>query len=156
MTQGIMAAFLAITAFFSLPHRGSEIEAERAAGEKRATRLALDALGQAAVDKLPRFYYRVQYRHGIVDSMRAIDVSFDNLKQALTAPVLQADWFGWYETSFSWDEKQFLWERLPGPGIPNKSSRFWTTSEAWRRAQGGRDCRSNLCGCPGLPASGGI
>jgi thiol-disulfide isomerase/thioredoxin len=122
---------------------------EREIADKRATRLALDTLGQAAVDKLPRFYYRVQYRHGIVDSMRAVDVSFDNLKQALSAPVLEADWFGWYATSFSWDEKRFLCERLPGPGVPNTSSRFWTTSEAWKRAQDGERLSIQFVRLPG-------
>ena len=42
--------------------------------DQLATQLALRAHAQAAaINKLPRFNYRVQYRHGIVDSMRVID-----------------------------------------------------------------------------------
>jgi thiol-disulfide isomerase/thioredoxin len=104
------------------------------AGDQRATRLALGAHAQAAsIDKLPRFSYQVQYRHGVVDSMRAVDVTIDRLKQALTAPVLEKDWFGRYQTSFSWDESQFLWEMRPGEADLNFDCRFWTRTDAWER-----------------------
>jgi RNA polymerase sigma factor (sigma-70 family) len=104
------------------------------AGDQGATRLALGAHSQAAsIDKLPRFSYQVQYRHGVVDSMRAVDVTIDRLKQALTAPVLDKDWFGRYRTSFSWDESRFLWEMSPGEADLNFDSRFWTRTDAWER-----------------------
>ena len=97
------------------------------ADDPRATRLARLAHAQAAaIDALPRFSYRVRYRHGIVDSMRAVDVSVDLLKQALTAPVLEKDWLGWYQTDFSWDETRFLWEMRPGDTVLNYEARFWT------------------------------
>ena len=87
--------------------------------DRRATQLALGVHTQAAsFDKLPRFSYRVRYRHGAVDSMRAIDVSLDRLKRALTDPVLTEDWVGWYETGFSWDEERFLSELETGAGQP--------------------------------------
>jgi len=99
-------------------------------------RLALGAHAQAAaIDNLPRFSYQVRYRHGIVDSMRAIDLSLDRLRQALTAPVLEKDWIGWYQTSFSWDEKQFLWEMRPGDTVLNYASEFWTKTDAWERLE---------------------
>src|SRR5262245_2018864 len=78
----------------SQQERGPQPGADRAKAAKeetsdqRAKRLALRVHAQAAaIDKLPRFSYRVRYRHGVVDSMRAVDVSLDRLKQALTAPV---------------------------------------------------------------------
>jgi RNA polymerase sigma factor (sigma-70 family) len=106
------------------------------AGDPSATRLALDVHTQAgAIDKLPRFSYQVRYRHGIVDSMRAIDVSVDRLKDALTAPVLANDWFGWYQTGFSWDEKRFLMELTPGDTVLNFYYQFWTETDAWERRE---------------------
>jgi thiol-disulfide isomerase/thioredoxin len=102
--------------------------------DQRATRLARRAHAQAAaIDKLPRFSYQVRYRHGIVDSMRAIDVSLDRLSQALTAPVLDKDWVGWYQTSFSWDEKRFISELSPGDTNLAYAQKFWTTKDAWDR-----------------------
>ncbi len=99
-------------------------------------RLALSAHAQAAaIDKLPRFSYQVRYRHGIVDSMRAIDPSLDRFRQGLTAPVLEKDWVGWYQTSFSWDEKRFLWEMRPGDTALNYASEFWTKTDAWERRE---------------------
>jgi len=106
------------------------------AGDPRATRLALGVHRQAAaVDKLPRFSYQARYRHGIVDSMRAIDVSVDRLKEALTAPVLAKDWLGGYQTSFSWDEKRFLMELRPGDTPLNYHFQFWTETDAWERQE---------------------
>lgn len=105
-----------------------------AAGDPQATRLALSAHAQAAaIDKLPRFQYQAQYRHGEVDSMRSIDVTVDRLTQALTAPVLAKDWFGRYEISFSWDESRSLWEMKPGETVLNFDERFWTRTDAWER-----------------------
>ncbi len=106
------------------------------APDREATRLALRAHAQAAaIDKLPRFTYRVRYRHGVVDSMRAIDVTPDRLRQGLTAPVLAKDWVGWYETRFCWDEKRFLWQLRPRDADLNYSTRFWTAGDAWDRAE---------------------
>jgi len=105
-------------------------------GEQRATRLAQAAHAQAAaIDKLPRFSYRVHYRHGIVDSMREVDVSLDQCQKALTAPVLDKDWFGWYETSFSWDEKRFLAETAPLDANLVYDAHFWTAAEGWERGE---------------------
>jgi len=106
------------------------------AGDPRATRLALGVHRQAAaIDKLPRFSYQVRHRHGIVDSMRAIDVSIDRLKEALTAPVLATDWLGWYQTGFSWDEERFLNELRPGDTLLNFYYLFWTKTDAWERRE---------------------
>ena len=97
-------------------------------------RLALAAHAQAAaLDKLPRFAYQARFRHGIVDSMRAIDVSVDQLRRALTAPVIERDWLGWYELTFSWDEQRFLSELRPGDTVLNYEGRFWTRTDAWAR-----------------------
>jgi RNA polymerase sigma factor (sigma-70 family) len=103
-------------------------------GDQRATRLGLRAHAQAAAfDRLPRFGYQVRYRHGIVDSMRAVDVSLERLTQALTDPVLDKDWVGGYESTFEWDEKRFVWEVRPGQTTLNYLSRSWTATEAWER-----------------------
>src|SRR5262249_20920962 len=108
--------------------------AKEETSDQRAKRLALRVHAQAAaIDKLPRFSYRVRYRHGVVDSMRAVDVSLDRLKQALTAPVREKDWFGWYHTTFSWDEKRFVYELRPGDTVLNYDFRFWTANEGWER-----------------------
>jgi thiol-disulfide isomerase/thioredoxin len=97
-------------------------------------RLALAAHAQAAsFDRLPRFSYQVRYRHGIIDSMRAVDVAVDRLKQALTAPVAEKDWIGWYDNSFSWDEQRFLLEMRPRGTVLNYDARFWTRDDAWER-----------------------
>jgi thiol-disulfide isomerase/thioredoxin len=102
--------------------------------DQRATRLALAAHDEAAaISTLPRFSYQVRYRHGTVDSMRAIDVSLDQLEKGLIAPVLDKDWIGWFQTSFSWDEKRFLWELSPEDANLNYDFRFWTTTDAWER-----------------------
>jgi RNA polymerase sigma factor (sigma-70 family) len=87
----------------------------------------------ASFDKLTRFSYQVRYRHGIVDSMRAVDVSIDRLKQALASPVAEKDWIGWYESHFSWDEQRFIWEMRPGNTQLNYDARFWTRADAWER-----------------------
>ena len=108
------------------------------AGDERATRLALRAhAAAAAFDKLPRFSYRVKYRHGPVDSLRAVDTSLERLREGLTGPVLDKDWFGWYRHSFSWDQQRFLSEVQPGEERRlQRSSRFWTAGEAWERHEG--------------------
>jgi RNA polymerase sigma factor (sigma-70 family) len=99
-----------------------------------AQRLALSAHEQAAAfGKLPRFSYQVRYRCGIVDSMRVVDATVDRLKQSLTAPVIEKDWIGWYQTAFSWDERHFLWEMSPGDTKLNYDARFWTKVGAWER-----------------------
>src|SRR5438477_13205369 len=72
--------------------------------------------------------------------MRAVsDVSLDRFKDALTGAVLDKDWFGWYETSFSWDKKRFLWEtgpsKLSANTMRNHTARFWTATDAWERHQ---------------------
>jgi RNA polymerase sigma factor (sigma-70 family) len=101
-------------------------------GDQRATRLARDAHARAAaIDKLPRFSYQVRSRHGIVDSLRAVDPTLEILRKGLTDPVLQPDWFGWYKKSFSWDEKRFILESLPGDTILGCNFRFWTRDQAW-------------------------
>src|SRR5262249_8228355 len=106
------------------------------AGAQRAPRLALRAHAQAAAfDRLPRFSYQVRHRHGVVDSMRAVDVTLDRLARALTDPVLDKDWFGWYQTGFSWDEQRFLWELRPGDADLNFDARFWTAAEGWERPE---------------------
>ncbi len=106
------------------------------AGDPLATRLALRVHAQAAaIDKLPRFSYRARTRHGIVDSMRAVNVSIDRLKEALTAPVLQKDWIGRYQIGFSWDEKRFLHEFGPGETVMNYAYHFWTATDAWERRE---------------------
>ena len=103
---------------------------------KSATQLALQAHAQAAAfDKLPRFSYWVRTRHGIVNSMRAVDASPETLKQALTAEVLKEDWLGWYETVLAWDEKRFIREILPAESNLNYNFRFWTADEGWDRAE---------------------
>src|SRR5262249_38070491 len=124
--------------------------APRETGEQRATRLALRGHAQAAAfDKLPRFSYLVRYRHGLVDSMRALEGSLDRLRQALRAPVLEKDWSGWYQTSFSWDEKRFLWELRPGEANLNYDFRFWTANEAWARHEAGDKSSVNFVRCAG-------
>ncbi len=130
--------------------RGQETRAEREsvanerqAGEvidpkdQLATQLALRAHAQAAaISKLPRFSYRVHYRHGIVDSMRAIDdPSLDQHKQGLTALALDEDWYGWFGETLAWDEKRFLSEHRYDESKPAGilSFCFWTATEGWSR-----------------------
>jgi RNA polymerase sigma factor (sigma-70 family) len=111
-------------------------EAMQETGDERATRLALRVHADAAaIEKLPRFSYQVKYRHGIVDSMRAVDGSLEQLKEGLTAPVLDKDWFGWYQTSFSWDEKRVLCERQPWESRGGYTAKFWTADDAWDRRE---------------------
>ncbi len=103
-------------------------------GEQRATSLAREVHSQAgAFDKLPRFSYRVRYRYGTVDSMRAIDPTFDKFKEGLRAPVLASDWFPWYQTCFSWDQDRFLWSLNPDESPLGNGFRFWTQTEGWER-----------------------
>ncbi|QEH36289.1 ECF RNA polymerase sigma factor SigE [Aquisphaera giovannonii] len=105
-----------------------------APGQAEARELALKVLGQAAsLDRLARFRYRVRYRHGVVDSMRAVDRSINGLRHGLTAPVLEKDWIGWYQTRFAWDEERFIWELRPGETRMNLDARFWTRADAWER-----------------------
>jgi RNA polymerase sigma factor (sigma-70 family) len=106
-------------------------------GDRRAARLGRAALAQAAaVEKLPRLLYQVRCRWAVVDSMRAVaDVTPDRLHSALTDPVLQKDWFRWYELGFSWDEKRLIWETRPGEADLNYSYRFGTATDAWDRAE---------------------
>jgi RNA polymerase sigma factor (sigma-70 family) len=106
-------------------------------GDRRAARLGRTALAQAAaIDTLPRLDYQARYRWAVVDSMRAVaEVTPDRLHSALTAPVLQKDWFLWYELGFSWDEKRLIWETRPGEADLNYSHRFGTATDAWDRAE---------------------
>ena len=67
--------------------------------------------------------------------MRAVYVSLDRLKEALTSPVLANDWLGWYQISFSWDEKRFLAELMPGETKLNFAAQFWTATDAWERRE---------------------
>src|SRR5207245_2398268 len=108
----------------------------RDTGDQRATRLGRDAHARAAaLEKLPRLDYQVRYRYAVVDSMRAVnDVTPDRLRAALTAPVLEKDWFG-YELGLSWDEKRLIWETRPGQADLNYSYRFGTATDAWDRAE---------------------
>ena len=126
----------ATTRPFATKTNGTKPAPDGVLDANESQRLALGIHAQAAaMDKLPRFSYRVRYRHGIVDSMRAVDVSFDRLKEALTAPVLEKDWMGRYQTGFSWDEKRFLHELTPGESILNYQFQFWTATEAWERRE---------------------
>jgi RNA polymerase sigma factor (sigma-70 family) len=102
------------------------------AANRRATRLALRAhAAAAAIDKLPRFSYRVRTRGGIIDSMRAIDPTLELFQKGLAAPDFEADQIGWYETSFSWDEERFLREMKLAPS--RETYWFWTRGERWQR-----------------------
>jgi hypothetical protein len=103
--------------------------------DQRARRIALRAHDRAAAfDKLPRFDYQVEHRHGVVDSLRAVDNTLDVLKRGLTPPVRKADWIGWYELGFSWDQTRCLWERRPGKTDFNRSAKFGTATDAWDRS----------------------
>lgn len=103
-----------------------------AAAPDAAARLGMAAHAQAtAIDQLPRFNYRTRHRHGVVDSLRAVEASADKLAQGLAAPVRDADWFGWYGTTFAWDEKRALWELDPRTADLNIDARFWTATEGW-------------------------
>jgi RNA polymerase sigma factor (sigma-70 family) len=103
--------------------------------DRRATRVALAAHDRAAaVGRLPRLDYQVRYRHGVVDSMRAVDASVESLTRGLTDPVLDKDWKG-YEAGFSWDEKRFVWQLRPVDATFNHRARFWTKEEAWDRGE---------------------
>src|SRR5262245_2251960 len=113
-------------------------------GDRRATQLGQRAHEQAAAfDKLKRFSYQVKYRHGIVDAMRAVDLSFDNLKQGLTGEVGDKDWIGWYPSSFSWDETRFVWEMEPGQAPLNYHSCAWTATDAWERHEAANKASRN-------------
>src|SRR5262249_15434718 len=77
----------------------------------------------------------VRYRHGEVDSLRAVDATLPELTKGLTDPVLDKDWIGWYEHGFSWDEKRFLSDMRPGEADFGHNSRFWTATDAWERSE---------------------
>jgi RNA polymerase sigma factor (sigma-70 family) len=106
-------------------------------GDQRATRLGQAVHAQAAaIDKLPRLDYQVRCRYAVVDSMRAVtDITLDRLRSAMTAPVLEKDWFPWHELGFAWDEKRLIWETRPGQADLNYSYRFGTATDAWDRAE---------------------
>ena len=109
---------------------------EAETGERAATRLGLRVHEQAAaLDKLPRLSYRTKYRHGIVDSMRATDVSLEQLKRGLSEPVRDADRVGWYHRTFSWDEQWFIYEFLPGETKLSSSIQYLTATDAWDRRE---------------------
>jgi thiol-disulfide isomerase/thioredoxin len=105
--------------------------------DQRAARLGRAVHAQAAaIDKLPRLDYQVRCRYAVIDSMRAVaDITPDRLRSALTAPVLEKDWFPWTERGFSWDEKRFIWESRPGEADLNYSYRFGTATDGWDRAE---------------------
>jgi RNA polymerase sigma factor (sigma-70 family) len=105
--------------------------------DERATRLALAAHAQAAaIDKLPRFDYQIRTRYAIVDSMRAVtDITPERLRSAMTAPVLEKDWFGWYELGFSWDEKRVIYQSRPGQAPLGINTWFGTATDAWSRSE---------------------
>ncbi|MHC5543289.1 sigma-70 family RNA polymerase sigma factor, partial [Singulisphaera rosea] len=104
------------------------------ADDARATQLARGIHAQSSMlDRQPKFSYVVKYRNGDVDSMRAVDLSLDRFKEALTAPVLDRDWFGWYGMSFSWDQERFLWEIVPREADLPSETQFWTRTDAWAR-----------------------
>src|SRR5262249_5477753 len=103
----------------------------------RATRLGLAAHAQAAaIDKLQRFDYQVRTRYAKVDSMRAVtDITPERLRTALTAPVLEKDWFGWYEVGFSRDEKRLIYQTRPGRAPLGINPWFGTATDAWSRSE---------------------
>jgi RNA polymerase sigma factor (sigma-70 family) len=105
--------------------------------DERATRLAMAAHAQAAaIDKLPRFDYQIRTRYAKVDSMRAVtDITPERLRSAMTAPVLEKDWFGWYEVDFSWDEKRVIHQSRPGQTPLGINTWFGTATDAWSRSE---------------------
>ena len=103
--------------------------------EAMAKRIALAALDRAsALDKLPRFSYATTYRNGVVDSLRGVEGTLDQLKAGLTGPILDKDVIGPLAQKFSWDESHFIEEfRAALPKWESFNTIAWTRADAWHR-----------------------
>lgn len=103
--------------------------------DERASRLGRAVhVEAAAIGKLPRFSYQTRYRYGVVDNLRAVDASLENMRQALSGPVREEDWID-YGRTFSWDDRRLIDQLWPGRSNIPYQSIFGTTTEAWIRSE---------------------
>lgn len=109
------------------------------AAEAKALALKVHA-ATAAMDSLPRFYYRIKSGNAVVDTMRARDdLSVEGLKEALDGPVADVDFLQWGVT-FAWTEKHAYWgngdhegPRFGEAGKLSRQDRVWTKDLAFER-----------------------
>jgi cytochrome c biogenesis protein CcmG/thiol:disulfide interchange protein DsbE len=120
-------------------------------GDPQAKALALRVHAQAAaLDKLPRFYYRVQtgnYDAAAMLSMEECSLSW--LKQALDEPINPDRWFECGET-LAWSGRQALWSTFDGrfknetqesSGERWRQDRVWTADQAFERGSDDQSVR---------------
>jgi hypothetical protein len=95
----------------------------------QAKALALKAHAEAAaMDRLPKFFYRVKSGNGDVDTMRnREECSIEGLKEALDGPVAEADWLQW-GVILGWTESRVL--RSEGE---REGKSFGNGTDTWRR-----------------------
>jgi RNA polymerase sigma factor (sigma-70 family) len=100
----------------------------------RAARIALAAHADAAkLGKLARFDFQARVRNG--PTALAGGVTPEQLRDALTAPVGERDWVGWYEIGFAWDPNRVVWELRPGEANANYQFAFGTRADGWERRE---------------------
>ena len=121
---------LLLGASLAAPTATGETDDERAAGLARAAHSKADAFA-----KLPRLDYQVQYRYGVVDTLRTVDATLETMGRALIEPVRDEDWID-YEWGFSWDEKRLISELRPGKFDLPFQFIFGTAGDAWTRHEG--------------------
>lgn len=109
---------------------------------EQAKALALKVHAQTtAMDRLPRFYYRIKSGNADVDTMRNRDAcTVEGLTEALDGPVAPADFLQWSVT-FAWTEKHAYWGQgeREGPGFGedanlHRQDRVWTKDLAFERS----------------------
>jgi hypothetical protein len=97
---------------------GASLAASTATGEtddERAARLARAAHSKAdAFAKLPRLDYQVQYRYGVVDTLRAVDATLETMGARSHRTLSAMRTGSTMSAGFSWDEKRLISELRPG------------------------------------------
>ena len=108
---------------------------------EQAKALALKAHAEAtAMDRLPRFFYRIKSGNGDVDTMRHwAECSIEGLTEALDGPVAMFDWRQ-RGVTLAWTEKHVLlsdghWEqrRLGEKPDSSQQDRVWTKDLSFER-----------------------
>lgn len=108
----------------------------------RAKRLALKVHAQAAaMEHLPKFFYRVKYGNADVANMRdREECSIKGLKEALDGPIDNEHWFQSGAT-LAWTESQALYSEgeregayFKGPADTWRHDRVWTKELAFARS----------------------
>ena len=139
------------------------VSAESPLTDAQAKALALKAHADAAaMDRLPKFFYRIKSGNGDVDTMRdRPECSLEGLEEALDGPVAEADRIQWGVT-FAWTEKYVLWSQGPfdpRPGAEpshSRQDRVWTKEFAFHRNAEGEAARFVYVWSPNHLWQGGL